>query len=137
MEKIGIIILLIIYTIVFLYNMAKEYNPVLSRKIYKSKLWLINRLKLNINVENRRFTIRQVIILLILVLFTLFLTNRMILILLLVVTAVMIPKCRMNFETFSKVFESYNPNIKKYNIYLLFLIIAESCLLYFTIFYFR
>lgn len=129
----GIIILLCIAALI--YNVAKDSNPVLSKKIYgfKKKL-LLEKLKLNIDISNKPMRVFHLVGLGALFALSFLLDGKMILVIAITAIELFLFKGRMSRENFEKVFANRKHGLKEYNKYLAVILFLEALFLLIALF---
>lgn len=122
-------ILLIIEFLIFVIFMAIRHSEKIRKKII---VFLENfERKHNLVLEIKEPEISSVAfkVLFGIMIVTFFLTGKMILIIFLASVAFLIPKTVISFENYEKIFQKRNPGLKKYNFYLMFVLLIEIILI--------
>lgn len=122
-------ILLIIEFLIFVIFMAIRHSEKIRKKII---VFLENfEKKHNLVLEIKEPEISSVAfkVLFGIMIVTFFLTSKMILIIFLAGVAFLIPKTVISFENYKKIFQKRNPTLKKYNFYLMFVLLIEIILI--------
>lgn len=122
-------ILLIIEFLIFVIFMAIRHSEKIRKKII---VFLENfEKKHNLVLEIKEPEISSVAfkVLFGIMIVTFFLTSKMILIIFLASVAFLIPKTVISFENYEKIFQKRNPGLKKYNFYLMFVLLIEIILI--------
>lgn len=122
-------ILLIIEFLIFVIFMAIRHSEKIRKKII---VFLENfEKKHNLVLEIKEPEISSVAfkVLFGIMIVTFFLTGKMILIIFLASVAFLIPKTVISFENYEKIFQKRNPGLKKYNFYLMFVLLIEIILI--------
>lgn len=122
-------ILLIIEFLIFVIFMAIRHSEKIRKKII---VFLENfEKKHNLVLEIKEPEISSVAfkVLFGIMIVTFFLTGKMILIIFLAGVAFLIPKTVISFENYKKIFQKRNPELKKYNFYLMFVLLIEIILI--------
>lgn len=122
-------ILLIIEFLIFVIFMAIRHSEKIRKKII---VFLENfERKHNLVLEIKEPQISSITfkILFGIMIVTFFLTGKMILIAFLAIIAFLIPKTVISFENYEKIFQKRNPTLKKYNFYLIFVLLIEIILI--------
>ena len=122
-------ILLIIEFLIFVIFMAIRHSEKIRKKII---VFLENfERKHNLVLEIKEPQISSITfkILFEIMIVTFFLTGKMILIAFLAIIAFLIPKTVISFENYEKIFQKRNPTLKKYNFYLIFVLLIEIILI--------
>lgn len=122
-------ILLIIEFLIFVIFMAIRHSEKIRKKII---VFLENfERKHNLVLEIKEPQISSITfkILFGIMIVTFFLTGKMILIAFLAIIAFLIPKTVISFEKYEKIFQKRNPGLKKYNFYLIFVLLIEIILI--------
>ncbi|AMD94818.1 hypothetical protein [Leptotrichia sp. oral taxon 847] len=125
----------IILEILFLFFIISKENNLYFKKIYETMgKNFVKRSKLEIEFRNKRFDKKSYIIFFAIFLFSLFLDTKMITIIFISFIMFFLLKLQISYEKFSKVFINYNPNVKKYNFYLLFILFLQVATIILTFF---
>ena len=118
-------ILIILEITFFLYTISKDYNERFRETAQRMKEKIIKKTKLDLNTELKDFSRRDYIIFLGIFVFTIFLDDRMAATILVTVFMIILLRFRIPYEKFEKIFINYKPSLKKYNIYLLTLLLIQ------------
>ena len=122
-------ILLIIEFLIFVIFMAIRHSEKIRKKII---VFLENfERKHNLVLEIKEPQISSITfkVLFGIMIVTFFLNGKMILIAFLAIIAFLIPKTVISFENYEKIFQKRNPTLKKYNFYLIFVLLVEIILI--------
>jgi hypothetical protein len=125
--------LIIAEILYFIYILAKEHNEDFRNYIQKMKISILEKTKLNLNSEMKDVSRKSYILLLVVFIFTFFLDDKMVIILFITLFMILLLRLRISYEKFEKVFENYAPSIKKYNIYLSVLLMAQVLVIILTV----
>lgn len=119
----GLTLVLIILEILFLFFVISKENNLYLKKIFKTmEENFVKKSKLKIEFKRKQFDKKNYIIFFVIFLFSLFLDAKMIMIIFISFIMFFLLKLQISYEKFSEIFVNYNPNIKKYNFYLLFIL---------------
>ena len=131
----GLTLVLIILEILFLFFVISKENNLYLKKIFKTmEENVVNKSKLKIEVKRKQFDKKNYIIFFVIFLFSLFLDAKMIMIIFISFIMFFLLKLQISYEKFSEIFVNYNPNIKKYNFYLLFILFLQMMIIILTFF---
>ena len=126
---------LIILEILFLFFVISRENNLYFKKIFETmEENFVKKSKLEIEFKRKKFDKKNYIVFFIIFLFSLFLDTKMIAIILISLVMFFLLKLQVSYEKFSKIFVNYNPNIKKYNFYLLFILFLQTLIIVLTFF---
>ena len=126
---------LIILEILFLFFVISRENNLYFKKIFETmEENFVKKSKLEIEFKRKKFDKKNYIVFFIIFLFSLFLDTKMIAIILISLVMFFLLKLQVSYEKFSKIFVNYNPNIKKYNFYLLFILFLQTMIIVLTFF---
>ena len=131
----GLTLVLIILEILFLFFVISKENNLYLKKIFKTmEENFVKKSKLKIEFKRKKFDKKNYIIFFVIFLFSLFLDAKMIMIIFISFIMFFLLKLQISYEKFSEIFLNYNPNIKKYNFYLLFILFLQMMIIVLTFF---
>lgn len=131
----GLALFLIILEILFLFFVISRENNLYLKKIFETmEENFVKKSKLEIEFKRKKFDKKNYIVFFIIFLFSLFLDTKMTAIILISLVMFFLLKLQVSYEKFSKIFVNYNPNIKKYNFYLLFILFLQTMIIVLTFF---
>lgn len=131
----GLTLVLIILEILFLFFVISKENNLYLKKIFKTmEENFVKKSKLKIEFKRKQFDKKNYIIFFVIFLFSLFLDAKMIMIIFISFIMFFLLKLQISYEKFSEIFLNYNPNIKKYNFYLLFILFLQMMIIILTFF---
>lgn len=131
----GLALFLIILEILFLFFVISRENNLYLKKIFETmEENFVKKSKLEIEFKRKKFDKKNYIVFFIIFLFSPFLDTKMIVIILISFVMFFLLKLQVSYEKFSKIFVNYNPNIKKYNFYLLFILFLQMMIIVLTFF---
>ena len=131
----GLALFLIILEILFLFFVFSRENNLYFKKIFETmEENFVKKSKLEIEFKRKKFDKKNYIVFFIIFLFSLFLDTKMTAIILISLVMFFLLKLQVSYEKFSKIFVNYNPNIKKYNFYLLFILFLQTMIIVLTFF---
>ena len=131
----GLTLVLIILEILFLFFVISKENNLYLKKIFKTmEENFVKKSKLKIEFKRKQFDKKNYIIFFVIFLFSLFLYAKMIMIIFISFIMFFLLKLQISYEKFSEIFVNYNPNIKKYNFYLLFILFLQMMIIILTFF---
>ena len=131
----GLTLVLIILEILFLFFVISKENNLYLKKIFKTmEENFVKKSKLKIEFKRKKFDKKNYIIFFMIFLFSLFLDAKMIMIIFISFIMFFLLKLQISYEKFSEIFVNYNPNIKKYNFYLLFILFLQMMIIILTFF---
>lgn len=131
----GLTLVLIILEILFLFFVISKENNLYLKKIFKTmEENFVKKSKLKIEFKRKQFDKKNYIIFFVIFLFSLFLDAKMIMIIFISFIMFFLLKLQISYEKFSEIFVNYNPNIKKYNFYLLFILFLQTMIIVLTFF---
>ena len=131
----GLALFLIILEILFLFFVISRENNLYFKKIFETmEENFVKKSKLEIEFKRKKFSKKNYIVFFIIFLFSLFLDTKMTAIILISLVMFFLLKLQVSYEKFSKIFVNYNPNIKKYNFYLLFILFLQTMIIVLTFF---
>lgn len=131
----GLTLVLIILEILFLFFVISKENNLYLKKIFKMmEENFVKKSKLKIEFKRKQFDKKNYIIFFVIFLFSLFLDAKMIMIIFISFIMFFLLKLQISYEKFSEIFVNYNPNIKKYNFYLLFILFLQMMIIILTFF---
>lgn len=131
----GLTLVLIILEILFLFFVISKENNLYLKKIFKTmEENFVKKSKLKIEFKRKQFDKKNYIIFFVIFLFSLFLDAKMVMIIFISFIMFFLLKLQISYEKFSEIFVNYNPNIKKYNFYLLFILFLQMMIIILTFF---
>ena len=131
----GLTLVLIILEILFLFFVISKENNLYLKKIFKTmEENFVKKSKLKIEFKRKKFDKKNYTIFFVIFLFSLFLDAKMIMIIFISFIMFFLLKLQISYEKFSEIFVNYNPNIKKYNFYLLFILFLQMMIIILTFF---
>lgn len=131
----GLALFLIILEILFLFFVISRENNLYFKKIFETmEENFVKKSKLEIEFKRKKFDKKNYIIFFVIFLFSLFLDAKMIMIIFISFIMFFLLKLQISYEKFSEIFVNYNPNIKKYNFYLLFILFLQMMIIILTFF---
>ena len=131
----GLTLVLIILEILFLFFVISKENNLYLKKIFKTmEENFVKKSKLKIEFKRKQFDKKNYIIFFVIFLFSLFLDAKMIMIIFISFIMFFLLKLQISYEKFSEIFVNYNPNIKKYNFYLSFILFLQMMIIILTFF---
>lgn len=122
-------ILLIIEFLIFVIFMAIRHSEKIRKKIIVFLENFERKHSLVLEIKEPQISSTTFKILFGIMIVTFFLTSKMILIIFLASVAFLIPKTVISFENYEKIFQKRNPGLKKYNFYLMFVLLIEIILI--------
>lgn len=122
-------ILLIIEFLIFVIFMAIRHSEKIRKKIIVFFENFERKHNLVLEIKEPKISSIAFKVLFGIMIVTFFLTSKMILIIFLASVAFLIPKTVISFESYEKIFQKRNPELKKYNFYLLFVLLIEIILI--------
>ncbi len=117
----------------FFYIIARDNNRRFRETVQSMKEKFIEKTKLNFDNSFRDFSKRNYIIFFGVFIVTLFMDNKMVIIILITAFMIILLRLRIPYEKFEEVFINYKPSLKKYNIYLLLLLLIQVVTIILTI----
>ena len=123
--SISAMILLGIEAAILLCFMGINHNKNFKYKIFNLQKEFIEKNKLVLEAKEPSIPKLAFKILFAAMALTFFLTGKMIVIIFLIGVAFIIPKMKSSYEKYQEIFAKRNPSLKKYNFYLLFLLLSE------------
>lgn len=123
--SISAMILLGIEVAILLCFMGINHNKNFKYKIFNLQKEFIEKNKLVLEAKEPSIPKLAFKILFATMALTFFLTGKMIVIIFLIGVAFIIPKMKSSYEKYQEIFAKRNPSLKKYNFYLLFLLLSE------------
>lgn len=123
------IFLLILEIIVFIIFMGIKHSELFRMKIVRFLEKFAIKHKLKLEIKEPKISSTAFKVLFVCIIFTFFLTEKMILIIFLSLLALALPKTVIPFEKYLTIFEERKPTLKKYNFYLVFIFLLEVILL--------
>ena len=122
-------ILLIIEFLIFVIFMAIRHSEKIRKKIIVFLENFERKHSLVLEIKEPQISSITFKILFGIMIVTFFLTSKMILIIFLAGVTFLIPKTVISFENYKKIFQKRNPTLKKYNFYLMFVLLIEIILI--------
>lgn len=122
-------ILLIIEFLIFVIFMAIRHSEKIRKKIIVFLENFERKHSLVLEIKEPQISSITFKILFGIMIVTFFLTSKMILIIFLAGVTFLIPKAVISFENYKKIFQKRNPTLKKYNFYLMFVLLIEIILI--------
>lgn len=123
--SISAMILLGIEATILLCFMGINHNKNFKYKIFNLQKEFIEKNKLVLEAKEPSIPKLAFKILFAAMALTFFLTGKMVVIIFLIGVAFIIPKMKSSYEKYQEIFAKRNPSLKKYNFYLLFLLLSE------------
>ena len=117
----------------FFYIIARDNNRRFRETVQSMKEKFIEKTKLNFDNSFRDFSKRNYIIFFGVFIVTLFMDNKMVIIILITAFMIILLRLRIPYEKFEEAFINYKPSLKKYNIYLLLLLLIQVVTIILTI----
>lgn len=125
---------LIIFEILyFIYILARENNENFRERVQKIRIRILEKTKLNLDFKIKNFSKKSYIIFFLTFVFTFFFDDKMVVVIFITLFMILLIKLRISYEKFEEVFESYDPSIKKYNIYLSVLLLTQVLIIILTV----
>lgn len=131
------IVLLCIEILILIFFMGITHNSEFRKKLLNLKFKINSRFKLNLKTEEPSVKRIAYKILFSVIAITFFLTDQMVVIILLTAIGCLIPKTVIKYERYKEIFMYRNPSLKKYNFYLLFLVLIEITIILMGIFFIK
>lgn len=131
------IVLLCIEILILIFFMGITHNSDFRKKLLNLKFKINSRFKLNLKTEEPSVKRIAYKILFSVIAITFFLTDQMIVIILLTTVGCLIPKTVIKYERYKEIFMYRNPSLKKYNFYLLFLVLIEIVIILMGVFFIK
>jgi len=125
--------LIILEILYFIYILARENNENFREWVQKIKIRILEKTKLNLDFKIKNFSKKSYIIFFLTFFFTFFFDDKMVVVIFITLFMILLIKLRISYEKFEEVFESYNPSIKKYNIYLSVLLLTQVLIIILTV----
>ena len=125
--------LIILEILYFIYILARENNENFRERVQKIKIRILEKTKLNLDFKIKNFSKKSYIIFFLTFVFTFFFDDKMVVVIFITLFMILLIKLRISYEKFEEVFESYNPSIKKYNIYLSVLLLTQVLIIILTV----
>ena len=88
---------------------------------------------LDLDFKIKNFSKKSYIIFFLTFVFTFFFDDKMVVVIFITLFMILLIKLRISYEKFEEVFESYDPSIKKYNIYLSVLLLTQVLIIILTV----
>lgn len=131
------IVLLCIEILILIFFMGITHNSEFRKKLLNLKFKINSKFKLNLKTEEPSVKRIAYKILFSVIAITFFLTDQMVVIILLTAIGCLIPKTVIKYERYKEIFMYRNPSLKKYNFYLLFLVLIEITIILMGIFFIK
>lgn len=131
------IVLLCIEILILIFFMGITHNSEFRKKLLNLKFKINSKFKLNLKTEEPSVKRIAYKILFSVIAITFFLTDQMVVIILLTAIGCLIPKTVIKYERYKEIFMYRNPSLKKYNFYLLFLVLIEIAIILMGIFFIK
>ena len=125
--------LIILEILYFIYILARENNENFRERVQKIRIWILEKTKLNLDFKIKNFSKKSYIIFFLTFVFTFFFDDKMVVVIFITLFMILLIKLRISYEKFEEVFESYDPSIKKYNIYLSVLLLTQVLIIILTV----
>ena len=125
--------LIILEILYFIYILARENNENFRERVQKIRIRILEKTKLNLDFKIKNFSKKSYIIFFLTFVFTFFFDDKMVVVIFITLFMIFLIKLRISYEKFEEVFESYDPSIKKYNIYLSVLLLTQVLIIILTV----
>jgi hypothetical protein len=125
--------LIILEILYFIYILARENNENFRERVQKIRIRILEKTKLNLDFKIKNFSKKSYIIFFLTFVFTFFFDDKMVVVIFITLFMILLIKLRISYEKFEEVFESYDPSIKKYNIYLSVLLLTQVLIIILTV----
>ena len=125
--------LIILEILYFIYILARENNENFRERVQKIRIRILEKTKLNLDFKINNFSKKSYIIFFLTFVFTFFFDDKMVVVIFITLFMILLIKLRISYEKFEEVFESYDPSIKKYNIYLSVLLLTQVLIIILTV----
>ena len=125
--------LIILEILYFIYILARENNENFRERDQKIRIRILEKTKLNLDFKIKNFSKKSYIIFFLTFVFTFFFDDKMVVVIFITLFMILLIKLRISYEKFEEVFESYDPSIKKYNIYLSVLLLTQVLIIILTV----
>ena len=125
--------LIILEILYFIYILARENNENFRERVQKIRIRILEKTKLNLDFKIKNFSKKSYIIFFLAFVFTFFFDDKMVVVIFITLFMILLIKLRISYEKFEEVFESYDPSIKKYNIYLSVLLLTQVLIIILTV----
>ena len=125
--------LIILEILYFIYILARENNENFRERVQKIRIRILEKTKLNLDFKIKNFSKKSYIIFFLTFVFTFFFDDKMVVVIFITLFMILLIKLRISYEKFEEVFESYDPSIKKYNIYLSGLLLTQVLIIILTV----
>ena len=125
--------LIILEILYFIYILARENNENFRERVQKIRIRILEKTKLNLDFKIKNFSKKSYIIFFLTFVFTFFFDDKMVVVIFIKLFMILLIKLRISYEKFEEVFESYDPSIKKYNIYLSVLLLTQVLIIILTV----
>ena len=131
------IVLLCIEILILIFFMGITHNSEFRKKLLNLKFKINSKFKLNLKAEEPSVKRIAYKILFSVIAITFFLTDQMIVIILLTTVGCLIPKTVIKYERYKEIFMYRNQSLKKYNFYILFLVLIEIVIILMGVFFIK
>ena len=125
--------LIILEILYFIYILARENNENFRERVQKIRIRILEKTKLNLDFKIKNISKKSYIIFFLTFVFTFFFDDKMVVVIFITLFMILLIKLRISYEKFEEVFESYDPSIKKYNIYLSVLLLTQVLIIILTV----
>ena len=125
--------LIILEILYFIYILARENNENFRERVQKIRIRILEKTKLNLDFKIKNVSKKSYIIFFLTFVFTFFFDDKMVVVIFITLFMILLIKLRISYEKFEEVFESYDPSIKKYNIYLSVLLLTQVLIIILTV----
>ena len=125
--------LIILEILYFIYILARENNENFRERVQRIRIRILEKTKLNLDFKIKNFSKKSYIIFFLTFVFTFFFDDKMVVVIFITLFMILLIKLRISYEKFEEVFESYDPSIKKYNIYLSVLLLTQVLIIILTV----
>ena len=125
--------LIILEILYFIYILARENNENFRERVQKIRIRILEKTKLNLDFKIKNFSKKSYIIFFLTFVFRFFFDDKMVVVIFITLFMILLIKLRISYEKFEEVFESYDPSIKKYNIYLSVLLLTQVLIIILTV----
>ena len=118
--------LIILEILYFIYILARENNENFRERVQKIRIRILEKTKLNLDFKIKNFSKKSYIIFFLTFVFTFFFDDKMVVVIFITLFMILLIKLRISYE-------SYDPSIKKYNIYLSVLLLTQVLIIILTV----
>ena len=125
--------LIILEILYFIYILARENNENFRERVQKIRIRILEKTKLNLDFKIKNFSKKSYIIFFLTFVFTFFFDDKMVVVIFITLFMILLINLIISYEKFEEVFESYDPSIKKYNIYLSVLLLTQVLIIILTV----